>query len=127
MDFERENQERGPTRSGSRTSLFLLTELRSIEGDSLGRARIRNLSATGMMADCERPMETGARIELDLRGIGWVKGTIVWVRDDRIGLSFDHPVDPQMARKPVTGGSGSALPDYLRTHWISRSRETGKS
>lgn len=128
MDFEQESSQRGPARSGVRSSLLLLTQLRSTEGAALGRARIRNLSATGLMADCEHVVDNGARVDLELRGIGRIRGTVVWVRNDRIGLSFDDPIDPQLVRKPVSGGgSGHVLPDYLRTRWIARGKAASKS
>jgi hypothetical protein len=74
MDKDQEMAERGPARSGPRDSLFLLTNLATEEGKPLGRARVRNLSATGLMADCERPVPPDAAIVLELRGVGRVSG-----------------------------------------------------
>lgn len=121
MDDSQESFDRGPARSGPRDSLFLLTNLMSMEGKALGRARVRNLSATGMMADCERPIPAGVRVSLELRGIGEVQGMVVWSRDDRIGIAFDDKIDPQLARKPVpANNSRTSLPDYLRLRMLSR-------
>lgn len=115
MNDEQGISDRGPARSSPRDSLFLLAGLTTPDGADLGKARIRNLSATGLMADCEHPLPRGARVELDLRGVGRVSGTVAWSRGDKIGLSFDKPIDPQLARKPVSSGSSQSLPDYLRT------------
>jgi hypothetical protein len=106
--------DRGPARSAPRDSLFLLTNLMTPEGVPLGKARVRNLSATGLMADCERAVPAGARVEFDLRGIGKVVGSVAWSREDRIGVAFDEAIDPQLARKPVGTNQGQGLPDYLR-------------
>ncbi len=107
--------DRGPARAAPRDSLFLLTSITTPDGASLGKARVRNLSSVGLMADCERPMERGARIVVDLRGIGPVAGKVAWARGDKIGMAFDETIDPQLARKPVgASGGSSALPDYLR-------------
>lgn len=116
MNNEQDISDRGPARTAPRDSLFLLTTLSTPEGAQLGKARIRNLSATGLMADCERAVPAGIQVVFDLRGIGQVTGTIAWSREDKIGLAFDEPIDPQLARKPVGGGTQqqSALPDYLR-------------
>lgn len=122
MDSEQESSERGPARSGPRASLFLLTHLRSPQGGDLGRARIRNLSATGLMADCEQHIDVGTELELNLRGVGPIRGAVVWVKGDRIGVSFDRRIDPQLVRKPVGTPVKPSLPDYLRTHPISRTR-----
>lgn len=121
MDNGRDNSDRGPARSSPRDSLFLLTSLRTPEGVPLGNARVRNLSATGLMADCERAVPAGARLCLELRGVGLVEGTVAWSRDDKIGVAFDAPIDPQLARKPVANGvSRKALPDYLRSSYVPR-------
>ncbi len=108
--------DRGPARGARRDSLFLLTVLSSPEGFNLGSARIRNLSATGLMADCERPFRKGDRVSMTLRGVGKVQGVIAWAKVDRVGIAFDTNIDPHMARKPVgQGKSENAVPDYLRT------------
>ncbi|WP_313809410.1 PilZ domain-containing protein [Sphingobium sp.] len=121
MDRNQENTGRGPARSGPRDSLFLLTNLSSADGTPLGRARVRNLSATGLMADCERAVPAGIRVSFDLRGIGRVNGSVVWSRDDRIGIAFEQEIDPQQARRPVSGQGGQAsVPDYLRQRRLTR-------
>lgn len=119
MNSEQDMAERGPARSGPRDSLFLLTNLQTIEGTPLGRARVRNLSATGLMADCERAVPAGARILFDLRGVGRVSGSVVWSREDKIGVAFDEEIDPQLARKPVSSTSRTT-PAYLHLHKQSR-------
>lgn len=112
--------DRGPARAAPRDSLFLLTNILSEEGVSLGRARVRNLSAIGLMADCEQSIVKGARIVVELRGVGQVAGRVAWVQESKIGLAFDQRIDPQLVRKPVSAGrSESRLPDYLRP-FISR-------
>ncbi|MEC3911593.1 PilZ domain-containing protein [Sphingobium sp. CR2-8] len=117
MDKKQDISDRGPARAAPRDSLFLLTTLSTPEGAQLGKARVRNLSATGLMADCERAVPAGIQVICDLRGIGPVTGTIAWSRDDKVGIAFDAPIDPQLARKPVGVASQQSLvPDYLRDH-----------
>ncbi|MGK2912259.1 MAG: PilZ domain-containing protein [Sphingobium sp.] len=113
MDAE-EAGERGPARQSRRDSLFLLTILSCPDGSELGSARVRNLSATGLMADCEKPFTPGDRVSMKLRGVGNVQGMIAWVKSDRIGVTFDKPIDPQLARRPVADAGTAAMPDYLR-------------
>jgi hypothetical protein len=105
--------ERGPARAAPRSSLFLLTVV-NLSGGSTTRARVRNLSATGLMADCEKPIAQGQRVSITLRGIGDVEGVIAWSEEDRIGIAFDSQIDPSLTRKPV-GQSPADVPDYLRT------------
>jgi hypothetical protein len=113
--------ERGPARGAQRDSLFLLTTITSPEGVALGKARIRNLSATGLMADSELRFRVGQRVRIELRGLGIVEGSIAWAREERIGIAFDQRVDPQQARRPLAY-SQQRLPDYLRLSQIARRR-----
>lgn len=107
--------DRGPARSAPRDSLFLLTTITTAQGVNLGKARVRNLSAVGLMADCERPIASGERIIVELRGVGLVAGRVAWAKADKIGVAFDESIDPQLARKPVgVNRSETQLPDYLR-------------
>ncbi|MBT2185874.1 PilZ domain-containing protein [Sphingobium nicotianae] len=101
-------------RGAKRDSLFLLTTLSDETGNPLGKARVRNLSETGLMADCEASFRDGDRVVVQLRGIGDVSGRVSWVRGDRIGMAFDARIDPQAARKPVSQPQGEGLPLYLR-------------
>jgi hypothetical protein len=113
--------DRGPARGAARDSLFLLTVISSPEGVDLGKARIRNLSASGLMADSERPFRVGERIRVELRGLGKVDGAIAWTKGERIGIAFDQRIDPQQARKPVSQNRGEpALPVYLRVPQLFR-------
>jgi hypothetical protein len=97
-----------------RDSLFLLAEVIRETGEPMGNAKIRNLSATGLMADCDFAFLEGDRLIVDLRGIGPVIGTVAWNSAMRMGLHFDRAVDPQRARKPVSSGEQSKVPLYLR-------------
>lgn len=121
MGHEMEDREGGgggqeSARKARRDSLFLLTVMTSPAGLDLGSARVRNLSATGMMADVEQPLAKGDRVFTELRGIGRISGTVAWTKDDRVGIAFDQAIDPQLARKPVgRATAGSALPPYLRS------------
>lgn len=111
-----EADDRGPARGARRDSLFLLTVLSAPDGENLGSARVRNLSATGLMADCEKPFSVSDRVSMKLRGVGDVEGVIAWVAGDRIGVRFDKAIDPKLARRPVADpATASNLPDYLRT------------
>lgn len=122
MDKEQQfSGDRGPARSSSRDSLFLLTSITSSDGVNLGKARVRNLSATGLMADCERAIPADIDVVLELRGVGRITGRVAWSRKDKIGVAFDRDIDPQLARKPVGGHKDVMLmPDYLRPITVPR-------
>jgi len=62
---------------------------------------IRNLSAGGLMAEAIGQFAPGDRIAVDISGLGSLNGSIAWARDGRIGLSFDTPIDPHQARRPI--------------------------
>ncbi len=97
-------------RNQNRDSLFLVAQFRpSAQRDVVRQVRIRNLSAGGLMAEIADPIAQGAAVEFDVRGIGWVPGRVAWSVAGRIGVAFDHPIDPVLARKPVTGGAKAPL------------------
>lgn len=89
-------------RAAKRDSLLLMAELCDEAGTFVARSRIRNLSAKGMMAECIAGFHTGDRITCELRGAGHVQGEVTWVRNGRIGIAFDDPINPQTVRRPVT-------------------------
>ncbi|HEY1124819.1 MAG TPA: PilZ domain-containing protein [Sphingobium sp.] len=97
-----------------RDSLFLLAEVVRETGEAMGSAKIRNLSATGLMADSETAFAEGDRLVFDLRHIGPVAGHVSWVKDNRIGVHFDREIDPQAVRKPVGTDPGKGIPLYVR-------------
>lgn len=105
------------TRHISRDSLFMLAEIRLDGGDSAQRVRVRNLSAGGMMAEGDVSVLRGARLQIDLRNVGTVPGTVAWVQDNRFGVAFAEDIDPMQARGPVANAEQRELatPHYLRT------------
>ncbi|WP_109355717.1 PilZ domain-containing protein [Sphingorhabdus sp. EL138] len=104
-----------PKRELDRDSLFLKATLRFVDGDDCGEVRIRNLSAGGLMAEAPVIAKRGDKVELELRNIGRVTGYVAWVAQGRLGIAFDHSIDPKLARKPV-GQSKVELPHYLKKH-----------
>ena len=90
-------------RTLARDSMFLMAVIRTknaMDGEGVP-VRVRNLSETGLMADCSGGYEVGDCITVDVRGLGAVAGKVAWVESSRIGLIFDEQVDPILARKPL--------------------------
>ncbi|AGH51223.1 hypothetical protein G432_17525 [Sphingomonas sp. MM-1] len=86
-----------------RDSMFLQAMATfSDRGDSV-QLRVRNLSEGGLMADCLRDCRSGDRLIVELRGVGPVAGRIAWCAQGRVGVAFDAPIDPHLARKPIAG------------------------
>lgn len=99
-------------RQDGRDSFFLLADMREEGTEREYRAKVRNLSTGGMMAECEMPVTRGSRIEVALRNLGWVKGSVAWVQDNRFGVAFIKEIDPKLARMPLTGGDST--PRYVK-------------
>jgi PilZ domain len=102
----------------SRDSLFLMAELR-LPGqearpgqEALGRVKVRNLSAGGMMAEGTVKAVRGTLVEVNIRNVGWVEGAIAWVQGDRCGIAFSEDIDPMVARAPPT--TGEAAPRFVK-------------
>ncbi len=113
----------GAKRGQDRDSLFLKATLRFASTQEEGEVRIRNLSSGGLMAEAAVQVPRGEKVELNLRNIGWIRGTVAWVAEGRIGIAFEHPIDPKLARKPV-GAAQADLPHYLDK--LNKSQEKSK-
>jgi PilZ domain len=100
-------------RGMSRDSLLLKAILRFPKVNDEREVRIRNLSAGGLMAEVPVRVARGEPVEVNLRSIGWITGHVAWVTDGRIGIAFDHPINPKDARKPVST-TEIEMPNYLK-------------
>lgn len=107
------------TRSEARDSLFLLADIRIEQGVDEHRVRVRNLSDGGMMAEGNLKVRRGHRVEVELRNIGAVSGTVAWVQDNRFGIAFDEEIDSQKARRPVQGDDNPPA-TILQPSWSHR-------
>lgn len=100
-------------RGMDRDSLLLKAILRFPNTGEEREVRIRNLSAGGLMAEIPVDVSLGDQVEVNLQNIGWLSGHVAWVTDGRIGIAFNHPINPKDARKPV-GVSELDIPNYLK-------------
>jgi hypothetical protein len=103
------------TRSINRDSLFMMAVVRFEGSDAEYRVKVRNLSAGGMMAEGDVRIERGRRLQIELRNLGWVQGTVAWLQDNRFGIAFAEDIDPRLARQPVAAPSGESFtPRFVR-------------
>lgn len=57
------------------------------------RVRLRNLSRTGALIECDLPLPVGSEPLLDIGESGSVFATVTWRRENQIGLEFKTPFD----------------------------------
>jgi hypothetical protein len=108
-----------PVQDTRRTAKRQNFMLRATIGPDSGEAhagRVRDLSADGMKIELDtmpgQPMRRGEAIYAELRGVGRVKGEVVWRRTHWYGIRFARPINPERAIKPV--GAGEKTPDYVK-------------
>lgn len=89
------------TRSTARDSLFLLAELMLEHDSTRHRVKIRNLSASGLMAEGDVPVVRGARLQIDVRNAGTVWGCVAWREGNRFGIAFEDEIDPSKVREAL--------------------------
>ena len=117
----------GVKREQNRDSLLLKAFLRFPALKEEGEVRIRNLSAGGMMAETAVRVTRGEVVEINLRSIGWITGHVAWATEGRMGIAFDHPIDPKDVRTPV-GPNEVKIPRYLqKLNDISLSRRSRRA
>lgn len=98
-------------RRRERDSLLLIASI-VVADEPQREVRIRNLSASGLMAELGRVVDPGTVVKLELRNIGPVSGKVAWSAEGRVGITLDRPIDPKLARKPV--GAGAQTPFYAK-------------
>ena len=103
------------TRQVNRDSLFLLAQIRVAGQDELRQVKVRNLSVGGMMGEGPVKVARGELVEVQLRNIGWVEGSVAWKQGDRFGIAFIDEIDPVVARAPVNDSKDFASPRFTRT------------
>ncbi len=103
------------TRNIARESLFLMAQVKLADRDEAARIKVRNLSAGGMMGEGDIAVERGARLTVELRNIGEVRGNVAWVEGNRFGVAFETEIDPKLARASLNTNTGiSDTPRYVR-------------
>lgn len=78
--------------------------------------RLRNISSTGALIECEEPLRVDAEPLLDLGEAGTIFATVTWRVGDQAGLKFQQPFDmTQLSRaKPQVAASRWNAPAYLK-------------
>lgn len=90
--------ERGEGRTRDpRTSRLFVGQL-ALEGGTVTKIRIRNLSQGGFGARSDIMLQPGQRGHMLLAGIGLVTGRVAWARQYDFGLQFDTRIDPEQVR-----------------------------
>ncbi len=55
--------------------------------------RLRNISITGALAECRRPVAPGTHLAVDIVGAGPVSGIVRWAGQGKFGIQFDGQFD----------------------------------
>ena len=89
----------------SRDSVFLQATIRSLESreNATATLRVRNISASGLMAEGLQDFHALEQIEVTLRMLGSIRGHVVWRLPNKLGIAFDQPIDPKAARVSIGG------------------------
>ncbi|MCL6728585.1 PilZ domain-containing protein [Sphingomonas hankyongi] len=79
------------------------------------QVRLRNISATGALIECDAPPRVGAEPLLDFGEAGTVFATVSWVVGDQAGLRFHSPFDLSLLARsrPDVAPVRWDRPDYL--------------
>lgn len=72
--------------------------------------RVRNISATGAMLECNTPVRVDTQPLLELGDAISLSGTVVWAVGDQVGFHFHSPFDLR--------DLAESLPDVAPSEWI---------
>jgi DNA-binding transcriptional regulator YiaG len=81
----------GGTPRGSRRTLLLEAQGAAASGQATDVV-IHNVSATGMLVECDVAFEPGDRIAVDLPQAGLTAAKVVWTSGRLFGCQFDEPI-----------------------------------
>ena len=114
------------TRNSRRDSILLLADLKLENDDRAYRVKIRNLSASGVMAEGTVNVTRGTRLRIDFRDAGQVWGSVAWREGDRFGIAFENDIDPEAVRKTLDAvdANGFEVPSHIR-NGISNGQQRG--
>ena len=100
-------------RNLQRSSLFIMGSIKVADSDVWVPIKIKNLSASGLMAEGKVTCQQGDRVAVEAKGKVDAEGSVAWIVGGRIGIAFDTLIDPQELKQPVGDGK-DLLPIYLR-------------
>lgn len=108
------DEEQGDDRGAPRRTLRLGVSGRFAGGQS-GTATVHNISATGMLVECDDPLAEGEAISVDIPEAGERGATVIWVDGPMHGCRFNDPLPPAalsaaQLRGAVRTPEGDALP-----------------
>ncbi len=85
--------------------------------------RLGNISATGALVECKRPVAPGAQITVDIVGVGPVIGIVCWAGGGKLGVQFERQFDlTRLAPKKAKSNEVT----MLRPWYVDR-RETTRA
>lgn len=114
-DEEQETQATGDEhRAASRHPLIWNADLH--HNYQTSRVRIRNISGTGAMIQCEDPVRIGAEPMLQLGEELMLSATVVWAVGDQVGLRFqsEFNLDQLAGVRPEVAPATWSPPSYIR-------------
>ena len=107
MDLSSANQNRR-----QRRSQVLLAASLELSGGSVA-VRMRNLSAEGALVEGDGLPVEGSSVVFRRQDL-CVAAKVVWVREQRAGLSFDEPLTPEIVLRHIPMPRARVLPEFKR-------------
>ncbi len=81
--------------------------------------RIRNISGEGVMLECEKEIQPGAQVRLNIADAGTMAGEVRWSRGGQLGIKFEQRFDLRLLAQTRPSASpdrpGVVKPDYLKS------------
>ena len=75
--------------------------------------RLRNISVTGALVECRRPLAPGTHLTINIIGVGPASGTVRWAGNGKCGIQFDREFDlGRLAPKKVKLNEVTMLQPY---------------
>ena len=75
--------------------------------------RLRNMSTSGTLVDCEVAVAPGLELTIDVVGVGPICGVVRWSQAGRFGVQFHHPFDMSLLAPKRANAITMMTPGYF--------------
>jgi hypothetical protein len=108
------DQAGAPDRAERTVTTLLVGKLLCVHtGERL--CRVRNISATGMAVEMDRPLGVSTWVTVELRSGERLQGTVVWSTEGRAGVAFADPVDVERILAEAKANQSTRVRSIVRS------------
>jgi hypothetical protein len=96
-------------------TMLLLATIKYDELDPSVTSRVLDLSRGGMRTTLPVVLKRGHPVKVVMKGVGEVRGKIVWNRKGEVGIKFDQKIDMAAVVQALTGAPAASHIEFAKS------------